>query len=565
MSGPLKERQTNSPKSAVRLTDLHYEYGSTPALDGVSLEVPSGAITGIIGPDGVGKSTLLSLVAGVRAPQGGEVMVLGGDIANAGHRWKIYPRLAFMPQGLGRNLYSSLSVHENINFFAQLFGLDREERRRRIDQLTESTGLKPFLDRAAEKLSGGMKQKLGLCCALVHVPDLLILDEPTTGIDPLSRQQFWELITRMREQHPELSVLVSTAYLPEARRFDRLAALNNGRIMGRGTPDEILEETKSKTLDEAFVALLPGGNRFDEDEVLERGGTPSENGTVIEARNLTRKFGDFTAVDGVSFEIRQGEIFGFIGPNGSGKTTTMKMLTGLLTPTEGTASMFGRPLDAYDLSIRERVGYMTQDFSLYNELTVRQNLKLHAKLYRVPEMEIEERIEEMMERFDLVNQAERTPDEMPLGQRQRLSLAVAIVHDPEILILDEPTSGVDPLARNDFWERLMKLSRANGVTIFISTHYMNEAQRCDRMSLMHEGRVLATDHPDAIIKNQGKQTLEEAFVEYIKESDPEEVDGLNEETRHRMNVPDSPAPGRTEANVWFSLRRVFSYAWRESV
>lgn len=551
---------------AARLTDVSYEYGTIQALDDVSLEVPTGKITGIIGPDGVGKSTLLSLVAGVRAPQSGTVTVLGGDIGRAEHRWSIYQHLAFMPQGLGRNLYGTLSVHENIDFFARLFGLDRTQRKRRIDWLTESTGLKPFQDRPAENLSGGMKQKLGLCCALVHVPDLLILDEPTTGVDPLSRQQFWALIDRMREQHTGLSVLASTAYMPEADRFDRLIALNEGKVIGRGDPGEILDETGTDTLDEAFVALLPGNHRIDEDELRDRPEPTTGDETAIEASHLTKQFDGFTAVDDVSFTIHRGEIFGFIGPNGSGKTTTMKMMTGLLTPTEGTATIFGQSVDAYDLSVRDRVGYMAQDFSLYEELSVHQNLRLHARLYRMDESAIDERIDELLEQFDLHQHEEAMPDSLPVGQRQRLSLAVAMVHDPELLILDEPTSGVDPLARNDFWKRLIGLSRDQGVTIFISTHYMSEAGRCDRISLMHQGKTLATDSPGSIVDQQGTDTLEEAFVNYIEAASPEDSNGFGQGNRGSLMEAGTDGDKRADSsNRFLSPARLASYAWRESV
>ncbi|MCL6485464.1 MAG: ABC transporter ATP-binding protein, partial [Janthinobacterium lividum] len=380
-----------------------------------------------------------------RVVQQGSVMALGGDMRDARHRDDVCPRIAYMPQGLGKNLYPTLSVEENLQFFARLFGHDAAERRRRIDQLTRSTGLHTFLARPAGKLSGGMKQKLGLCCALIHDPDLLILDEPTTGVDPLARAQFWDLIASIRVQRPQMSVMVATAYMDEAQRFDWLVAMDDGKVRGTGTPAELLERTQSDTLEAAFIKLLPEAKRAGHQPVVI---TPldaaSAQDVAIEAQDLTMRFGDFTAVDHVNFRIGRGEIFGFLGSNGCGKSTTMKMLTGLLPATEGKAWLFGKEVDSNDIDTRRRVGYMSQAFSLYSELTVRQNLVLHARLFHVPEAQIAARIDEMAQRFDLHAVMDDLPDSLPLGIRQRLSLAVAMVHKPEMLILDEPTSGVDP-------------------------------------------------------------------------------------------------------------------------
>ncbi|MFZ2987676.1 ATP-binding cassette domain-containing protein, partial [Ideonella sp.] len=511
---------TPTAAGVARLDGVALRYGATQALAGVSLTVPAGCMVGLIGPDGVGKSSLLALVSGARALQQGDLQVLGGNMRDQRHRDAICPQVAYMPQGLGKNLYPTLSVEENLQFFARLFGHKAAERRRRIDELTRATGLQPFLARPAGKLSGGMKQKLGLCCALIHDPELLILDEPTTGVDPLARAQFWELIAHIRQGRPGMSVLVATAYMEEAERFDWLVAMNAGQVLATGTPAELRQRTASATLEQAFIALLPEALRRNHQPVvipplvLQEG----EAEIAIEARDLTMRFGDFIAVDHVNFRIRRGEIFGFLGSNGCGKSTTMKMLTGLLPATGGQAWLFGQPVDAGDIATRQRVGYMSQAFSLYSELTVRQNLVLHAQLFHVPVAERAARVDEMVQRFGLTEVLDTLPDQLPLGIRQRLSLAVAMVHKPELLILDEPTSGVDPIARDNFWRLMIELARRDHVTIFISTHFMNEAERCDRISMMHAGRVLDSDTPAALVAKRGAATLEEAFIGYLMEA-----------------------------------------------
>jgi len=564
------QRLATQSGPVARLHEVGLRYGATRALDAVSLEVPAGCMAGLIGPDGVGKSSLLALVAGARAIQTGRVEVLGGDMAAAGHRRATCPRIAYMPQGLGRNLYPTLSVRENLDFFARLFGHDGGERRRRIEALTRATGLLPFLDRPAGKLSGGMKQKLGLCCALIHDPDLLILDEPTTGVDPLSRRQFWDLIDAIRENQPGMSVLVATAYMEEAARFDWLAAMDAGRVLATGAPAKLLERTGAASLEAAFIRLLPEDERRDHRQVeIPPRAAEADGEIAIKAHDLTMRFGDFTAVDGVSLRITRGEIFGFLGSNGCGKTTTMKMLTGLLPPSEGRAWLFGHEVDPRDLATRRRVGYMSQFFSLYAELTVRQNLALHARLFQVPAAEIPQRVEEMVARFDLASAVDSLPNQLPLGHRQRLSLAVAMIHRPEMLILDEPTSGVDPVARDAFWRSLVELSRRDGVTIFISTHFMNEAERCDRISLMHAGRVLVTGAPAALAEQRSVHTLEEAFIRSLEDAaatGPGEVG----ETGPLPVAPVSGGAPRThaEAQGWrrfFDPRRTLSYARREAL
>ena len=558
------------PNPVARLHDVSLRYGrKNLALDCVSLDVPSGCMVGFIGPDGVGKSTLFSLVAGARAIQSGRIEVLGGDIADSRHRRIVCPQVAYMPQGLGRNLYATLSVTENLDFFASLFGHSPSERKRRIDELLLATGLTAFADRQAGKLSGGMKQKLGLCCALIHDPDLLILDEPTTGVDPLSRRQFWELIEHIRSERTGMSVLIATAYMEEAARFDWLVAMNAGHILATGTPKEILTFTAAMTLEEAFIALQPQAQRGGyQPVIIPPRETDADPEIAIEAHDLTMRFGDFTAVDHVSFSIGRGEIFGFLGSNGCGKTTTMKMLTGLLPASEGQALLFGHPLNPNDLDTRRRVGYMSQSFSLYSELTVRQNLVLHARLFKMPEERIGPRLEEMAQRFGLNGVMDSLPDALPLGQRQRLSLAVAMIHGPEMLILDEPTSGVDPVARDAFWQIMIDLARKDKVTIFISTHFMNEAERCDRISLMHAGRVLVSDSPAALIAARGADTLEDAFISYLEQALAKETTKASTVIAETAAIPpaiEQHAAIADKRTAWFSPRRLLSYTRREAL
>ncbi|WP_025917621.1 ribosome-associated ATPase/putative transporter RbbA [Herminiimonas sp. CN] len=560
--------EASAAPAVVRLHGVGLRYGPTTALDGVTLELPAGCMVGLIGPDGVGKSSLLALASGARALQQGRVEVLGGDMALVRHRQAVCPRIAYMPQGLGKNLYPTLSVEENLQFFARLFGHDSAERRRRIDALTRSTGLFPFLSRPVGKLSGGMKQKLGLCCALIHDPDLLILDEPTTGVDPLARAQFWDMIAGIRRRRPGMSVIVATAYMDEAQRFDWLVAMDGGRVLATGTPGELLAHTGSASLEAAFIALLPeekrSGHRAVEIPPLD---TSGQDDIAIEAQGLTMRFGDFVAVDHVSFRIRRGEIFGFLGSNGCGKSTTMKMLTGLLPASEGEARLFGKVVDPRDMSTRRRVGYMSQAFSLYGELTVQQNLVLHARLFHVPEAEVQARAAEMAERFGLKETLGMLPEKLPLGLRQRLSLAVAMVHKPELLILDEPTSGVDLIARDNFWRLMIELARRDKVTIFISTHFMNEAERCDRISLMHAGRVLDSDTPAALVAKRKAATLEEAFIGYLMEARGGDAPAPATPTAAAGPAPvlEASRPLGLAQRVQRSLARIYSYLWRETL
>ncbi len=552
--------------AVAKLTKVTQCYGETVALDDINLEFPAGKIMGLIGPDGVGKSNLLALVAGAREIQSGDVEVLGGNMGSAHFRSEVSPQIAYMPQGLGKNLYPTLSVFENIDFFGRLFGQKRQEREQRIKDLLKSTGLEAFADRPADKLSGGMKQKLGLCCALIHDPQLLILDEPTTGVDPLSRRQFWELIERIRHRQQNMSVLVATAYMEEAEGFDWLVAMDDGKVIGQGQPSDIKAQTGQSTLDAAFISLLPEQKRHDHHALVvpPRQNNSDDTEAAITASALTKRYGDFTAVDNVNLSIERGEIFGFLGSNGCGKTTTMKLLTGLQPATSGEAKLFGQKIEAENIETRKRVGYMSQAFSLYNELSVQQNLILHARLFHLPAEQIQDRVKTLITRFNLEAYRDDYPEALPLGIRQRLSLAVAVVHNPEMLILDEPTSGVDPIARDDFWKLLIELAREQGVTIFISTHFMDEAARCDRISLMHAGKILANDTPAALCESRNVNTLEDAFIAYLEQavadSEPSPTTLITPDSKRNA----SPKVSTTN-NKSFSLLRLFGYAHREAL
>jgi ribosome-dependent ATPase len=546
-----------------RVEKVSHRYGTTVALDDVSIDIPARKMVGVIGPDGVGKSTLLALISGVRTIQAGDVTVFDGDLKSAAQLKSLRARVAYMPQGLGRNLYPTLSVFENIDFFGRLFGQSAAQRRAKITELLTATALDPFEARPAGKLSGGMKQKLSLCCALINDPDLLILDEPTTGVDPLSRGQFWDLINTIRARRPQMSVMVATAYMDEAQRFDWLMAMDDGKVIASGTLQEMLDKAGEPTLEEAFIALLPEQKRALHQKVVVRPRVAAANEVpAIEAEGLTRRFGDFVAVDHVNFRIAPGEIFGFLGSNGCGKSTTMKMLTGFLPATEGWAKLFGRPMGSNDMEMRRNVGYMTQAFSLYGELTVRQNLELHAQLYHLPHDKIGARIKDLLQRYDLDSVANAKPESLPLGIKQRLQLAVAVLHEPAILILDEPTSGVDPIARDAFWRSMIDLSRDDGVTIFLSTHFMNEAERCDRISLMHAGKVLAVGAPMDLVKERGSDSLEDTFVGYLADAA-----GIDRSKKVEAPPPEA-APSEAEATRpqrRFDVGRLWAYARREAV
>src|SRR5689334_15601925 len=571
-SSASSDSAASTGKPVVSVRGVTHRYGSVVALDNISIDIPAGIMAGLVGSDGVGKSTLMALIAGSKKMQEGKLTVLGGDIRDVRHRRAVGPRIAYMPQGLGKNLYLELSVRDNVDFMAQLFGLSAAERKVRIKELLDATGLGPFPDRPAGKLSGGMKQKVGLCGALVHEPDLLILDEPTTGVDPLSRRQFWTLIDDIRAGRPSMSVVVSTAYMDEAQKWDWIVAMDAGRVLATGTPAELMARTGTHDLEKCFIALLPEEKRMGHTELSIPPRSTEKSDIAIEAHGLTRTFGAFTAVDHVTLSIERGEIFGFLGSNGCGKSTTMKMLTGLLPPTEGTATLFGHSVEAGSMEVRRNLGYMTQAFSLYGELSVRQNMALHARLYHIPPDKAKARIGELVERFGLGAQLDALAEALPMGLKQRLSLAVAVLHEPQILILDEPTSGVDPVARDSFWELLIDLSRNQGVTIFVTTHFMNEGMRCDRISLMNAGRVLVCDPPQKIISDRGAKNLEDAFIGHMEDSIAEAKKDAKKEAKPEAKPatatavePPQPVGSHVErSGLSLAIGRMLAYSRNET-
>ncbi len=557
---------------AVRLTNISKSYRRTKAVKGISLEVPCGILFGFIGPDGAGKSTLLKIIAGILTYDQGELEVLGQKVRNEREAEAVKPRLCFMPQGLGVNLYQELSVEENLDFFGRLRLIPEEELSRRKMELLKLTGLLPFRDRRAKHLSGGMKQKLALICSLIHEPELIILDEPTTGVDPVSREDFWTLLAHLVAERG-VTALVSTTYLEEAERFDQISLIHNGRCLAKGSPKEILKLARGKAylvqaeeplsalkrlsslglkpfpFPEGLKVFVPQGleikdkQSFQEvpvdlqDVVLSLTFGESEQGSqkrielselfgsakifqdeiVIKAHRLTKRFGDFTAVDQVNLEVKKGEIYGLLGPNGAGKTTLIRMLCGLLPPTEGEGLVAGFEMRQAPREIKEHIGYLSQAFSLYRDLTVAENIWFMSGVYGLPGKIARERLKKLLLFTGLYPYRHLKAGELPLGHRQRLALACAVVHGPEIVFLDEPTSGVDVAGRQAFWELIFCLSREAGLTCLVTTHYLVEAEHCDRLSLMHQGRIVA-EGPPAELKSNLEKTLGAPWI--IEITDP---------------------------------------------
>jgi ABC-2 type transport system ATP-binding protein len=469
--------------AAIEVRGLTRRFGAVTAVDGLDLAVPQGTLFGLVGPDGAGKTTTLRLLAGVLRPTSGDALVDGVSIARDPERVKDHT--AYMSQRFG--LYTDLTVQENIAFYADLYEVPAAERPPRLERLYHFSGLGPFTGRLAGQLSGGMKQKLSLCCALIHHPRIMLLDEPTFGVDPISRRELWAIVRDMVSGG--MTVVVTTSTPEEADRCDDVVLLEGGRVV------------PGKRVVMPAPLTHPAARRSAAPEVT--------------VRDLTRRFGDFTAVDGVTFDVAKGEIFGFLGPNGAGKTTTIRMLTGLLAPTSGTGVVAGHDVRTDSEWIKRRIGYMSQLFSLYNDLEVEENIQFFGGLYQVTGARYAERRDWVLEMAGLTDQRRRLTAELPLGYKQRLALGCALLHEPPILFLDEPTSGVDPQARHAFWELIYGLAD-RGMTTFVSTHYMNEAEYCHRVALMNRGRVIALDTPEALRRTNGLPTLEDVFVTLVE-------------------------------------------------
>ncbi len=487
----------------VRVEGLVKRYRRRVAVANATLQVRAGELYGVIGPDGAGKSSLFKAVAGVLEYEGGEVAVFGQPIVSEQAAERVKDRIGFMPQGLGLNLYPELSVEENIDFFAQLRAVQPGLLAQRKARLLAMTRLERFRARPMKNLSGGMKQKLALVCTLIHEPELVILDEPTTGVDPVSRRDFWRILAELLRERG-VTALVSTAYLDEASRFDRIALMYGGQILAEGDPESLRAEFAAASdaqlepdLEDLFIARMPHGTqRLLSLPAAARpappGGVPAH---TIEARSLTRDFGAFRAVDGVSFRVAKGEIFGLLGANGAGKTTVIKMLTGILPPSGGVGQVAGADMRRARREIRQRIGYMSQSFSLYADLTVLENVLLYAGIYGLLGAAARRGAEWVIELGGLTEYVHDAVGELPMGLRQRVALGCALVHHPQVLFLDEPTSGVDPLGRRHFWNILFWLAREQTVSILLTTHHMSEAELCDRLVLMHDGRAVADASP----------------------------------------------------------------------
>jgi ABC-2 type transport system ATP-binding protein len=570
-------------KPLVRIDGVTKRFGAAPAaLDAVSGVIGGGAITGLVGPDGAGKTTLIRLMTGLMLPDTGTMEVLGFDTRK--NAAGIQAAIGYMPQRFG--LYEDLSVQENLDLYADLRGLPKSERAAAFDELLTFTDLKRFTGRLAGKLSGGMKQKLGLACALLKKPRLLLLDEPGVGVDPISRRDLWKMVENLTKEG--IGVLWSTAYLDEAEACDHVLLLNQGKLLFSGKPMEMTERVKDRVFRVSGVTgrrrqvlaellqadgvidgviqgeairlvtakdkkpdigkagdgatLAPAPPRFEDAFIDMLGGGPGGRSRlaeaqqplkgedirpVIEAKGLTKRFGDFTAADNISFDIRRGEIFGLLGPNGAGKSTTFKMLCGLLKPTGGEGRVAGFDLGRDAAEARNQLGYMAQKFSLYGDLTVMQNLEFFSGVYGLGGKHRRERIDLMASIFDFGRHIGQPAKDLPLGLKQRLALACAVMHEPRALFLDEPTSGVDPITRREFWTHINALVE-KGVTVLVTTHFMDEAEYCDRISLIYRGRSIALGSPDELkariaTREQPDPTMEDAFIALVQQSEKEEA------------------------------------------
>ena len=486
---------------AIEVANISKSYGKVQALQDVSFSVEKGEVFGLIGPDGAGKSTLFRLLATLLLPDSGQALVDGFDTVR--EMSEIRKRVGYMP---GRfSLYQDLTVRENLEFFATLFGTTVAEGYDTIQAIYSQ--IERFNDRKAGALSGGMKQKLALSCALVHKPSVLLLDEPTTGVDPVSRKEFWEMLGTLKEQG--ITIVAATPYLDEVRRCERVAFVDHGHLMGIGEPEEILERFKD-------VFNPPGIERETKDDAQAENPQSSilnsqYSDNVIDVHHLVKAFGNFHAVDDISFSVKKGEIFGFLGANGAGKTTAMHMLTGLNQPTSGTGTVVGYDISTQHEEIKKHIGYMSQKFSLYEDLTVRENIRLFAGIYGMKEEEISRKTDELLERLMFTEHGDAIVKSLPLGWKQKLAFSVSIFHEPGVVFLDEPTGGVDPATRRQFWELIYEAAE-RGITVFVTTHYMDEAEYCDRISIMVDGKIKAIGTPDELKRKFDQPDMDHVFT-----------------------------------------------------
>lgn len=482
-----------SMEGLVVVKDITKKYGKVEALKGVSFSARKGELFGLIGPDGAGKTTLFRLLATLLLADSGTAIVNGCDVVKDYKR--IRTQIGYMP---GRfSLYPDLSVEENLNFFATVFHTTMRENYDLVKDIYQQ--LEPFRTRRAGALSGGMKQKLALCCALIHKPEVLFLDEPTTGVDPVSRKEFWEMLKRLKNQG--ITIIVSTPIMDEARQCDRIAFINEGEIHGIDTPERILNQ---------FASILCPPS-------LKREEFYNQGESVIEVDGLTKCFDNFTAVDHISFQVKCGEIFGFLGANGAGKTTAMRMLCGLSQPTSGSGKVAGFDIYRESELVKKNIGYMSQKFSLYEDLKVWENIRLFAGVYGMKEKEIEEKTDVLLKRLGFSAEKETLVKSLPLGWKQKLAFSVSIFHEPKIVFLDEPTGGVDPATRRQFWE-LIYQAADKGITVFVTTHYMDEAEYCNRISIMVDGQIRALDTPGNLKKQFQAETMDDVFQQLARKA-----------------------------------------------
>ena len=479
----------------IEINNISKHFGNVTALDDVTLNIGDGELFGIIGPDGAGKTTLFRILTTLLIPENGKATVDGFDTVS--QMKDIRRHVGYMP---GRfSLYQDLTVEENLKFFATLFGTTIEEGYDSIHDIYSQ--IEPFKNRRAGALSGGMKQKLALSCALVHRPNILFLDEPTTGVDPVSRKEFWQILQRLRKTG--MTIVASTPYLDEVRQCERIAFINNGKICGTGTPDDILLQFKD--------IFCPEGLTHDEEKINK------DNDDVIVVKDLCKTFGTFHAVDHISFSVHNGEIFGFLGANGAGKTTAMRMLTGLSQPTSGEGTVAGFDVSTQFEDIKKRIGYMSQKFSLYEDLKVWENIRLFGGIYGMSNDDINTKTDDLLSRLGMTRHRDTIVKELPLGWKQKLAFSVAIFHHPSVVFLDEPTGGVDPATRKDFWSLIYEAA-ADGITVFVTTHYMDEAEYCDRISIMVDGQIKALGTPAELKQQFGAADMDQVFTQLARKA-----------------------------------------------